>query len=608
MVRRLSVVSLFRATVQAALIGIGILTTVAQTVEAVHNVDGGIAASTELTRGLGIEPFQSCTVASGGEFNRRADCAVDGAVGSAVSALTQAAIDGVIRGQTSDLPVQAEPSENASEFIESSQQPLAPAPPACSISSPCGPNATCTTKGQTSTCKCKDGYTGDGVTCTDVNECTTKNSCPSNSTCTNSPGSFSCACNAGYTLVKNQNQCKVSTAPSCSTNNGGCSANATCSSPSGTIVCTCKSGYIGNGVTCTDVNECATNNGGCNVNAACTNTPGGRTCACNGGYSGDGLSCTDINECATNNGGCSANAACTNTPGSRTCACNGGYSGNGVTCTDVNECATNNGGCSANGTCTNTPGSRTCACNAGYDGNGITCTVHTGNDITKPTILDISGIPAMVDSHDGAITFPVTVMATDNQSGVKKITVALKAVENVFTRFTPAMCTITLTAPYGLSFTGSCNITVATNLLGTTYSLWASVEDGSGISRPTRTPTYLFFPELAIDTIADNSLITINTAGDFVLPDLNSINGTPPVIDVRVNDYLMHLNVSATDDGSGLREVYIHFAPQSSDAPVGYCYAGVSRYPPARRDTGQSAGHAPLMRSELAHQHAGRCV
>ena len=81
-------------------------------------------------------------------------------------------------------------------------------------------------------------------------------------------------------------------------------------------------------------------------------------------------------------------------------------------------------------------------------------------------------------------------------------------------------------------------------------------------------------PELAIDTIADNSLITINTAGDFVLPDLNSINGTPPVIDVRVNDYLMHLNVSATDDGSGLREVYIHFAPQSSDAPVGYCYAG----------------------------------
>jgi hypothetical protein len=48
---------------------------------------------------------------------------------------------------------------------------------------------------------------------------------------------------------------------------------------------------------------------------------------------GNGLSCTDVNECATNNGGCSVNATCTNTPGSRTCACLPGYFGNGVVCT-----------------------------------------------------------------------------------------------------------------------------------------------------------------------------------------------------------------------------------------------------------------------------------
>ena len=92
------------------------------------------------------------------------------------------------------------------------------------------------------------GYSGDGLTCTDVNECATNNGgCGGNATCTNSPGSFSCACNSGYTGV----------APSC-----------------------------------VDVNECATNNGGCDlVNATCTNTPGSRTCACNAGFIGDGLTC-----------------------------------------------------------------------------------------------------------------------------------------------------------------------------------------------------------------------------------------------------------------------------------------------------------------------------
>jgi hypothetical protein len=48
---------------------------------------------------------------------------------------------------------------------------------------------------------------------------------------------------------------------------------------------------------------------------------------------GDGRTCTDINECSVNNGGCSANAACTNTPGSRSCACGPGYVGDGITCT-----------------------------------------------------------------------------------------------------------------------------------------------------------------------------------------------------------------------------------------------------------------------------------
>jgi len=43
-----------------------------------------------------------------------------------------------------------------------------------------------------------------------------------------------------------------------------------------------------------DVNECSTNNGGCDSQAKCTNTIGSFTCKCNSGYSGDGFSCYGI--------------------------------------------------------------------------------------------------------------------------------------------------------------------------------------------------------------------------------------------------------------------------------------------------------------------------
>ncbi|XP_028390644.1 uncharacterized protein LOC114515560 [Dendronephthya gigantea] len=48
-------------------------------------------------------------------------------------------------------------------------------------------------------CFCNIGYTGDGLTCTDVNECENgTNNCNSNASCSNTIGSFRCACNDGY--------------------------------------------------------------------------------------------------------------------------------------------------------------------------------------------------------------------------------------------------------------------------------------------------------------------------------------------------------------------------------------------------------------------------
>ncbi len=112
----------------------------------------------------------------------------------------------------------------------------------------CSPNATCSDDPDGFTCACNPGFDGDGVTCTDLDECAGSGTCDPNATCTNTPGSYDCACNAGYE---------------------------------------------GDGLTyCNDIDECATTGGGCDVNATCMNTPGGNTCTCNACYTGNGFTCT----------------------------------------------------------------------------------------------------------------------------------------------------------------------------------------------------------------------------------------------------------------------------------------------------------------------------
>lgn len=59
----------------------------------------------------------------------------------------------------------------------------------------CGANATCTG----TTCACDTGYEGDGLTCTDVDECLTNNGgCDANAACFNTDGGRNCGCNTGY--------------------------------------------------------------------------------------------------------------------------------------------------------------------------------------------------------------------------------------------------------------------------------------------------------------------------------------------------------------------------------------------------------------------------
>jgi hypothetical protein len=64
----------------------------------------------------------------------------------------------------------------------------------------CDPNATCRTTGAAA-CQCKTGYTGDGMTCRDVDECATANGgCPA--ACMNTPGDVVCYAPATCVEVK----------------------------------------------------------------------------------------------------------------------------------------------------------------------------------------------------------------------------------------------------------------------------------------------------------------------------------------------------------------------------------------------------------------------
>jgi len=61
----------------------------------------------------------------------------------------------------------------------------------------CDENAYCYEQGGSFGCICKDGYTGNGFSCEDINECNA-DPCAEYANCNNSEGSFSCTCRNGF--------------------------------------------------------------------------------------------------------------------------------------------------------------------------------------------------------------------------------------------------------------------------------------------------------------------------------------------------------------------------------------------------------------------------
>ncbi|CAB1443899.1 unnamed protein product [Pleuronectes platessa] len=238
----------------------------------------------------------------------------------------------------------------------------------CSVVGTCHPRALCTNFIGDFFCSCQQGFNGDGFSCQDVDECTLSDTiCPAFSKCINSPGGHVCSCLNGTVAF---NDTCVPPSPLC---DPACHNYGLChQSPTG-YQCVCDLGYVGDGLTCSDIDECQRENICPENETTCVNIPGSFSCVCKNGYTLNGARCVDVNECETGQQECSEFAQCVNTIGSHSCVCLSGFTGDGRNCSDFDECQIQNGGCHPVASCNNTRGSFYCACPPGMEGSGFDC-------------------------------------------------------------------------------------------------------------------------------------------------------------------------------------------------------------------------------------------
>ncbi|XP_071956897.1 uncharacterized protein [Antedon mediterranea] len=179
--------------------------------------------------------------------------------------------------------------------------------PCMALVSPCFPGAVCfnTDSAPYYGCReCPTGYEGDGMTCTNIDECTLATPCWDAGSCIDLDPGYEC---------------------------GGCPPGYSGNTPHGIGL----EDAINIQQDCIDIDECETGKNFCDLLSKCVNTAGSYYCSyCPPGYLGDGyFGCTDGDFCATGVANCHSNATCTSTgTGKFVCECNDGFAGDGVFC------------------------------------------------------------------------------------------------------------------------------------------------------------------------------------------------------------------------------------------------------------------------------------
>ncbi|XP_037930422.1 cubilin homolog, partial [Teleopsis dalmanni] len=222
------------------------------------------------------------------------------------------------------------------------------------------------------TCICDVGwtYTNSSPACViDINECELHTN-PCHSECINMPGSFKCGpCPNGYT----GNGITCLDVDECAIDNGGCSLipKVNCINTEGSYHCgNCPEGWLGDGHICIPApsNDCTSENI-CHPKAKCEYISDTVVCTCPVGLSGHGFGENGCkSEIATHpceNHECKNNGTCeVNGEGTR-CICPEGYMG--ATCEKNDACHPNP--CSNGGSCKLAPKNKyRCACQRGTTG------------------------------------------------------------------------------------------------------------------------------------------------------------------------------------------------------------------------------------------------
>ena len=172
----------------------------------------------------------------------------------------------------------------------------------------CSEHATCTDTDGSYACICKNGFIGDGFQCTNIDECEnakvsasqsddgpSKRICSEFAHCIDTVGSYKCECWKGYSgdgvTCENINECQTIDPTQARSleellrPRHECDRYADCTDNLGSYICECIDGFTGDGLICNDVNECDLHMHDCHtLNANCTNLEGTYECKCHEGY------------------------------------------------------------------------------------------------------------------------------------------------------------------------------------------------------------------------------------------------------------------------------------------------------------------------------------